>query len=189
MIVISVLYFMVVMIIASYFTPDGYQLLSHTISEMAGQNLSHAWIMRLGFIGFGMLMSTGLIQGIRKKMIPFWVGLPFIAYALSILLTGFFSTYSPLSPLDFNETESQIHSIFATSAGFLLITALLIDTTLHPSRTHQKINGLFMLGITLFSALFGLFPSVQGLLQRIMYAISFLWMVYFYSEYYHKKIK
>lgn len=180
MVFISVLYFILVIIVASFFTPEGYSLLTNTISEMASQQLPNAWIMRVGFIGFGVIMSAGLGFDIKTKRISPWVAIPFIGYALSIFATGIWSTNYSLSVAPYSEFETNMHSLFATLAGFLLIAAILIEAVITKKMQVRWFNIAFVLGISLFSGLYALFPEIQGIFQRVMYLVSFWWMILFY---------
>ncbi|MCB0361850.1 MAG: DUF998 domain-containing protein [Bdellovibrionales bacterium] len=43
--------------------PNDYSLKRNTISELAGQNYKYAWIMRSGFIGFGLFTAAAALDG------------------------------------------------------------------------------------------------------------------------------
>lgn len=91
----SVIVFVTVIIIAHFFAPADYLWWQRTISELAGQNLPHAWIMRTGFILFGGLLSLQVMCLIIKKHTSLVSGLAVIAYGLSMLCTGIWSAAYP----------------------------------------------------------------------------------------------
>lgn len=52
---IAVLYVLILLIAAHLAAPEVYNWQEHSISQLAAQAYTNAWIMRLGFIGFGVL--------------------------------------------------------------------------------------------------------------------------------------
>ncbi len=52
---IAVAYFLSLLILAHLAAPEAYRWQVHTISQLAAQAYANAWIMRVGFIGFGVL--------------------------------------------------------------------------------------------------------------------------------------
>jgi hypothetical membrane protein len=86
----AVLYFITVIIIAHFFAPPGYVWTRNTISDLGSQGHVNKWIMQSGFIGFGILLTAGLIFKFRDLgRVNYPDGL-IIAYGLSVLVTGFF---------------------------------------------------------------------------------------------------
>ena len=153
----------------------------NTISEMAAQNLPYAWIMRLGFIGFGVILCMALVKMSMATEISWLVSVPFIVYALSIVATGFWSTNFP-GLEEANLAEAGMHSFFATLAGFGLTVTVLVSAFKTPSPKIRWIHWGFVVLISVISLLFISFPEYQGYIQRFLYASSFIWMIKYFGR-------
>jgi hypothetical protein len=174
---LPVLSFVFVIVLAHFFTPAGYDLRLNTISEMAAQGLPNAWIMQAGFLGFGALSTVGLLWiGLRRER-SWWAVAPFALYAACIALTGIWSTTYPGLDVPVSSIASDLHSLFATVAGFALVAAMLACAVLVRTWKVRGIHLAFAAGVIALSASFGAFPDVQGLFQRAMYVVGFAWMV------------
>jgi hypothetical protein len=88
-----------------------------------------------------------------------------------------FSTRSWLPGASFDHTEDALHSVAATAMGFAfalgVVTVLVTDRHMGPGRRS--------VGITAVSAAvvlplgMSLWPDVDGVLQRAMFAVAYLW--------------
>lgn len=178
----SVGVFVLVIVLAHFFTSSPYDWKSNTISELAAQHYHYRWIMKTGFILFGLI----LIIGISSKWVhgngKIWTELPILIYALAILISGVYSTKPFMEGVDYSELESNIHGYAAQIAGFAFSIGLLIFG-ITESNTNLKIihfvTFVFVIG---FSALFGLMHSNVGVIQRTMYLGSFVWLACFYNQ-------
>jgi len=176
----AVLYFLGVIILAHFFPPPGYAWTRNTISDLGSQGHIYKWIMQAGFIGFGILLAAGLLfkfQALGRVNYP---DVLVLAYGLSVLLTGFYCAAPIEKTLPFSAREEQIHSLFASLAGFFLVAGILWYLLTSPSRWVFHLT--FMLLIGLVSALFGLSENglvslEKGILQRALYLVSFIWLV------------
>lgn len=178
----SVGLFVGIIIIAHFFTNSPYDWKSNTVSELAAQNYQYRWIMKIGFILFGGILAAGIINKILSGNGKLITELPILVYGLAILVSGLYSTKPIVSGTEYSELESQIHSYSAQIAGMAFSTGLLIHG-ITASNTNLKIihfaTFIFVVGL---SALFGLMNSNVGIIQRIMYLGSFVWLTIFYNE-------
>ena len=70
---IAVAYIAVFLVAAHLAAPDVYNWQQHSISRLAVQAYPDAWIMRLGFIGFGVLVQiagVGRMRAAGKTLKP-----------------------------------------------------------------------------------------------------------------------
>jgi hypothetical membrane protein len=176
----AVLFFIGIIIMAHFFAPPGYAWMKNTISDLASQGHRYKWIMQTGFIGFGLLLTGGLLFKFWKSGNIDYPDLPVIAYGLCVLITGLFCAAPIDKTLAFSAREEQIHSLFASLAGFFLVIGILMYLLTLPSRWVFHLT--FMLLIVLISALFGLSENgiialEKGIPQRILYLISYTWLV------------
>jgi len=180
-ILFSIIYFAVVIVIAHFLAPPGYIWTQNTISELSSQGHSHKWIMQLGFIGFGVLLDTGLIwkSYTLEKINP--PDILIAVYGISIFVTGIFCAAPFGTTIKFSGEEAQIHSLFATIAGFSLALGILWYLIITPEK--RDFHFLFLVLITGISMLFGLSESGailigKGIVQRVLYLVTFIWLVY-----------
>jgi hypothetical membrane protein len=176
----AVLYFVGVIILAHFFAPPCYLWTKNTISDLGSQGHINKWIMQAGFIGFGLLLASGLLLKFRTMGYVNYPDLLVMAYGLSVLVTGFYCAAPLDSSLSFSAKEAQIHSLFATIAGFTLVLGILWYLLISPSRWAFHLTFLVLIGA--ISALFGLsengmLPLGKGIIQRVLYLVSFIWLV------------
>jgi hypothetical membrane protein len=155
-----------------------YSWMDNTISELGSQGYAHAWIMRIGFIGFGVLVTVGALQRIRTQR-PLWYReIPLAVYGLVILLSGFFSAAPFVPGVAYSELEASLHSVMATLAGAGISLGILLymlsDNPLRRKMAH--LSALVL--IVALSALFGMTTAGAGVVQRCLYIVGFAWLIY-----------
>ena len=180
-VILSVVFIILVILIAHIFVPDPYNWMHNTISELASQGYHNKWIMQIGFIGFGILLSIGVLRNIPREGIYRFRQFPLLIYAIGILLAGIFCTRPFVDGIPYSEVEARLHSSFASIAGFALsATLLLYFLTDHRRRKLLHLISLFLvLGL---SITFGLLSSCTGIVQRILYLVGFSWLIFIYNS-------
>lgn len=182
LIVFSVLFFVVVIIVAHFFVPEEYHWTKNTISDLAAQGLPYQWIMQMGFIGFGALLSVGLIWKAYIAQRISVVDLFLIVYALSVMLSGFFSAEPFLPGVSHSEIEHVWHSRFATWAGIAFSIAIVWQIFTTDAPNQRLFHIVFLILVMGFSAVFGLdeggvIEIGKGVFQRGLYTVSFIWLL------------
>jgi hypothetical protein len=170
-------------LVAQALAQTSYRWMEHTISSLAAQDHPLPWIMQAGFIVFGLLLVTGLSakSEANGRLLP--PDLALILYGLAVVVTGFFCE-RPLDPeLSYSLGEARVHSAFAILAGVFLTTGVLGYLLTEPQPERRSVHLAFLLLISFLSLAFGLaeigqlsFP--QGLLQRVLYAVSLVWLMF-----------
>jgi hypothetical membrane protein len=182
-IILSVVFIISAILIAQLFMPPAYHWTNNTISELASQGLPFRWIMQIGFIGFGVLLNTGLLLkslSVRKIIYP---DLLIIAYGIAVLITGFFSAEPFIPETPYSTVEANIHTTFASVAGFFLTIAIVLAIFSTSDSKEKLVHTLFCIGVIGLSAAFGFaenrrLPVGKGLVQRTLWAVSFFWLLY-----------
>lgn len=179
--ILSIVYFICVILVAQFAAPSTYQWTVHSVSELASQGLPTQWIMQAGFIGFGLLINLAFVLKFRRAGHLVWPDLLIMLYGASILLAGIFSTAPYLQGLPFSEPESRLHSLFATLAGVAFSIAILIYT-IQAGRQGWWLHAIFLVLVMGLSAAFGMAENGQiaigrGIVQRSMYLVSFAWLI------------
>ena len=135
------------------------------------------WIYSFrGILAIGVLNK--LINGNGKLLTE----LPILIYGIAILVSGFYSTKPITDGVEYSEFESQIQSYSAQIAGIAFSVGLLIFGITAENMNLKIIHIATFLFVIGFSALFGLMDSNVGIIQRVMYLGSFVWLVFFYNE-------
>ena len=175
---IAVIFIFIIIIIAHLVVDAPYSWTENTISELASQAYKYAWIMRLGFIGFGSLVTIGATQRIRSKRFLWYREMPLVVYGLGVLLSGIFSTHPFMPGVEYSEPESRLHSILATLAGVSISLGMLFYMLTEQSPRRKVVHlAAFVLTIT-FSIFFGMSTAGAGIGQRCLYLVGFAWLIY-----------
>ncbi len=170
--------YIVVFIIAAHLTVgEQYLWYRHSISQLAGQAYSNAWIMRAGFIGFGVLVQIAAIGRIRATGGYWYRELPIMIYGLSILASGIFSASPFIEGVPYSEQEAELHTFFATAAGIITFAELLYMLT-ESSKSRKAVHAIALFLTISASALFFALPMASGAVQRLLWIIGFSWLVY-----------
>ena len=181
-ILIAVVYFIAVIVLAQFFVTPIYDWTQNTVSDLASQGHPYKWIMQTGFIGFGLLLTWGVIFHFSKNKRTYFLFLVAI-YGLSILVTGFFCAAPIDSSLPNDLRESQLHSMFATIAGIAMSLGIFWQVIVSANSRERWTRIIFFLLIGGISGLFGLAENHilmldKGIVQRVLYPVGLAWLVY-----------
>jgi hypothetical membrane protein len=178
----AVAYFIAVIVIAHFFTPPIYDWTQNTISDLAAQGHVYKWIMQAGFIGFGLILAAGVVYYFRQNKKLYF--LFFVAvYGLSILVTGFFCAAAIDPSISYSVQEASVHSTFATVAGISMSLGIMWQVVLSSNRRDRWTRLAFLLLVMGISGLFGLAENHilaldKGIVQRALYLVGLMWLVY-----------
>jgi hypothetical membrane protein len=167
-----------VIFLLPFYSALGYSIVENSISELGAQKTPSSYIMNTVFVLLGMSI---FIEVLRKNYFSNLEKTFILLFGISLTLTGIFSI-KPIDPiLDYNQLHNQLHSLFATIAGFS-ITLFAIIYGLKSERTLQRIIA-FSVGImtTFIPILMYRYPEYQGILQRFMFIATFTWLAYIFS--------
>jgi hypothetical membrane protein len=178
----SVGLFVVFIIVAHFFTTNPYDWRANTISELASQNYQYRWVMKIGFILFGGILAIGIINKLINGNGKLLTELPILIYGFAVLISGLYSTKPILDGIEYSELESKIHSYSAQIAGMAFSIGLLIYGFTETNTNLKIIHFVTFAFVVGFSALFGMMDSNVGIIQRIMYLGSFVWLTLFYNQ-------
>lgn len=161
------------MLIGPLFSPPEFSWLHHSTSEQAGQDLTGAWIMRAGFVGYG--LGTLLAALLNWSARPY-VRAALVVFGLGLIGTAIWSNASILPGAVSNMHEDWLHSVASGVVGtaFAAACAARLFAPKGSKRDLLAWVGLFM-SVALPLAM-GAWPSFRGLLQRIMFGVSFVFV-------------
>ena len=159
-------------LIGPSFTSADYSSISNSISELAGQALPNAWIMRLGFAGFGTGILIASALDPRRPLTRAATA----AFGLSMLLVAVFPT-RPIDPTaPFDARADRLHSVFAFTAGLAFSAACMSRLFLPGGSLRDGLSWTGLVASVLLPLLMVQAPEVDGVLQRVMFAISVVWL-------------
>lgn len=170
---LGVLLCSVLILLGPLYTADGYNVVAHTSSQLGAQNTPFAWLMNLGFIALG--VGVGIDARRIWWIVPF-VSVIFLMFAAAMAMTGVFSL-QPIDPaLPYNDMWHVLHSVFAMAAGICFCVGAIGYGMFRRAGAAKWISiGAGMAATGLSVAIFSL-PELQGLLQRLMFAVTFTWL-------------
>jgi len=174
--IISIICFTIFLLVSfglPFFSFEGYSIISNTTSHLAAQGSPYALLMDIVFVSLGLL---AIIITYNTKVIYHQVigGL----FGLSLIMTAFFPHGPLVANTQVNVLQDQLHSIFASTTGFSF-TLLAIGHTIM-SKGKQRYWGIIIATIAiLISLAMMLFPSLMGILQRIMLISAFSWLFFY----------
>ncbi|MEY3445205.1 MAG: hypothetical protein RLZZ519_3486 [Bacteroidota bacterium] len=168
--------FVLSIVVAHIFSTDGYDWTQNTISELGAQGYRRKLILQVGFLAFGITLTLGiLINGLS------WRATPILIYGLCVALTGVFCTKPFIEIASYSGAESTIHSALAQVAGFAFSMGILTQLFFTPETNLKWIHLAFFVLVIGLSATFGLLDHSQGIVQRLLYAASFVWLIGYYK--------
>jgi len=155
--------------------PEPYSWRTHSISESAAQGLLDAWIARLSFLCFGCaVLVLSILSRATWSRVTYWMNLVF---AGAMLATAAFSHKPWLPGVPFDEFEDLLHSVTASGMGFAFCFGV-VARFFQRERNHAVARTFDVVALMVASAMSPvsvLFPSDGGMIQRVMFAVAYVW--------------
>jgi len=164
-----------VIFILPVFSLPGYSITRNTLSELGAQFTPNAWIMNLVFL---ILSLISVIAGWEYFEDFVLHRIALVLCAVSLTLSVFFN-HAPADPeIPYNVKEAVWHVYFAGTA-ILSFTILSIATGFILEKQYDRVVSIAAgISIILLSVLMSEAGNYSGVWQRLMYIISFGWMIY-----------
>lgn len=155
--------------------PADYSWISHAVSESAAQSLERAWLARLGFLAFGwaVLWLAARSRPVWGRFATWMHG----AFAVSMTATAAFSHKPWRDGVPVDLFEDALHSVAATVIGFSFTLGVLARFLRRPrgERARRAFDVVAMVAATGIPIAMLNLPEMDGLIQRVMFAISYAW--------------
>jgi hypothetical protein len=166
--------FVLAAMIGPLFSHPDYSSIAHTMSELAGQAMPDAWIMRLGFVSFG--LCTAIAAALRLRDRP-CTAVPLIIFGVAMMMAALWSNAPIDRAIAHSIHEDEVHSIAASLMGVAFAAASAARLWMNAFSLRDWLSWFALatsIGLPLAMVAF---PGVDGGLQRLMFAISFVWIV------------
>jgi len=103
-------------------------------------------------------------------------------YGLAVLLSGFFSAAPFIEGVAYSVREDMLHSSFAQAAGVFFSIGIFYTLIVSPDPKEKLFHAIFLILVMGISMAFGLEENGiihlgRGLIQRILYLVSFVWLL------------
>ena len=162
------------LLLAPRLMPASYDWLQHTTSESAAQGIPGAWLARLGFMIFGLTVIWLSVRLQDRWTLPVrWLHL---AFGVFMIGAAVFSARPWLPEYPFDPVEDALHSFAATAMGFAFAGGISLRLLHREQDTRGRIIDIVAIvaSVAIPLAMSGL-PDWDGVLQRGMFAIAYLW--------------
>lgn len=156
----------------AFFSFDGYSLLSNTTSHLGAQGSPHAWVMNLVFLGMG-ATAIWITYATRIRYDQVIGGV----FGGSLMVTAVFRHAPLMAGKPADVLQDQLHSIVASATGLSFILLAMGHGVMSAGR--QRTGGFALAAFaTLISVCMAAFPSIAGLLQRVLFVVAFGWLFF-----------
>lgn len=151
-----------------------YSWTANTVSESAAQGVEGAWVGRLGLslLGAAVLLQTWRAAQWHVSARVFLAG-----FGVFMIAAAVFSARSWLPDAHYDSTEDVLHSVAATAMGFCFAFGVVaLARTREQGQTIRltfdvaAIAGSVAIPLAMMTV-----EDQAGLLQRVMFAISYVW--------------
>ena len=166
---------LLVMFILPLLSVPGYSVIRNTLSELGAQNAPGGWIMNFIFAFLALGSIIGGWEYYEGFLLHRFV---LVLFGISLTLMAFFN-HAPCNPdLCYNTMEDSLHAYFTCTTGSSFIV-LSISTSFILERQNDRLLALAAgMSIIFLSVLMSEAEKAAGVWQRLMFIISFGWMVY-----------
>ncbi|MGI9394957.1 MAG: DUF998 domain-containing protein [Boseongicola sp.] len=160
-------------VVGNLLTHADYNLISNRLSELGGQGMPNAWIMQSGFFAFG----TGSIiaAALTLRRLPA-SRIAIVVFGASMILVSLFPARSIWPDVQFDALVDELHSGFASVAGTAFALACAARLFLRSGHIGDFLSWIGLVASIAIPVFMLQYPEFAGLPQRLMFAISALWL-------------
>jgi hypothetical membrane protein len=171
---IAYIILLIVMFVLPYYTAGGYTIFKNTTSQLGAQHTPNAWVMNITFAVLGI---ASVIESLKHfKKYPFQMVM-MILFGMSFILVATFHHAPITEGISYNVTADDLHSLFATIVGISFTTLSFSSAFILSKRLQKVIAILVSLSSLVLSMLMFNLPLYMGIWQRLMFMISFAWLI------------
>jgi len=168
---------LVIFILPFYSVPE-YSIIKNTPSHLGGQNMPAAWIMNITFI----LLGVASIWNGWPRLKGYWFQrIVLLIFGGSLILCAFYQHAPIIREMPVDVQEDKMHSIFATLTGFSFSVFAIATCFITNNTTERAITAFVGMIALLLSILMFQVEDYMGIWQRMIFIISFGWMIYIFK--------
>jgi len=168
-----------VMFVLPYFSVEDYVIWRNTTSHLGAQGAPYAWLMNGSFI----LMAVATAQLAFTRMRSYGFQQVCIAvFSIGLVGTALFRHAPIVEGLVFSVFEDHMHSVFASLVGFSFTLFAVSTAFIVRNRTHRIVSISVATSSVILSILIFSTPEFAGVWQRIMFIVSFAWLLWLFEK-------
>jgi hypothetical membrane protein len=173
----------IIVIVVGQITPD-YNPISDTISQMGTPNSPYSLVLNSGFVIYGVLMGVaayGFHRRLRYTAMGNTLVILLSIHAIGTILLTIFPDSLEFTGKHF--TDDILHNTASAISYPALLIGILVFTRIARQEKALRVIAIIGLAVVIsnlplpFMAMFGPFKPISGLIQRLLMASSFLWLV------------
>jgi hypothetical membrane protein len=170
---------LLVMFILPVYSTPGYSIIRNTLSQLGAQNTPNAWIMNFTFVTLGI---GSIIAGWRYFDGFAFQRLFLILFGISLTLAAVFN-HAPVNNLvQYKIQEDGWHSYFIFTAILTFVILTVSTTFILEEQSARLLATAAGVSVIFLSILVSEVPNAAGVWQRILFIISFGWMIYIFKS-------
>ena len=170
---------LLVMFILPFFSASGYHILSHTTSQLGAQNTPNSWVMNFTFAGLGSACIYEALKHLKREKLHLVL---LILFGVGLILSGIFK-HAPIdSKLMFSKKEDNLHSLASSLVGMSFTTFAFLSIIIIKTKRDKMMAITVGVLVSILSFLIFNLPEYAGAFQRIMFILSFSWLLYFFER-------
>ena len=155
-------------------SPAGFDWMRHTTSEQAAQHLPGAWVMRTGFVAYGLGTAAAMFLSLRSRRA---VRGALLLFGLALIGTAVWSNAPILGLGPADMAEDRTHSIMSGIVGTVFALACAASIFAPGGYRRDLLAWVGLIAAVAIPLAMGQADNTRGLLQRAMFAISFAFVL------------
>jgi hypothetical membrane protein len=152
-----------------------YSIIRNSLSELGAQYAPGAWIMNLIFVSLALgsvIAGWGFFEGFVLHRIVL------ILFGISFSLMAFFN-HAPVDPdIQYNVKEAGLNAYFTCTAALSFIILSIATGFILEKQHDRQLAIVTGMSVIFLSVLISEADLAAGIWQRMIYIISFGWMIY-----------
>lgn len=169
----AVLLFTAAVVFSPWYAPAMYSPVHQVISELAAQNTPGHRVMAFALVLVGLAIAADGLLGRDRGHLLSWPAVPFVVFGLCFAAAGLFGHKPYVGALPWNPAAHAMHAILTSASGSALAVGLAWQAWCARSPVYRWWTATLSLVSVAFPLLMVAFPSMQGVIQRSMYALVF----------------
>lgn len=165
-----------VMFILPNYSSENYSLLKNTTSHLGAQNTQNAWVMNITFV----LLGAACIIEAWINLQPYWFQKVFLTiFGAGLIMIAIYQHAPITEGIPYSVSEDNMHSFFATVVGFSFTSFAISAVFIEQSKIRRMLALLIGIISIVLSVLMFSMTNYMGLWQRLLFIISFAWLLFF----------
>jgi hypothetical protein len=163
----------VAIVFGPFVAPPEFSWMRHSTSEQAGQQMTGAWIMRTGFVSYGLCtMAAAFLDWKSRTFVRFAL----VVFGLGLISTAIWSNASIVPGVTSDMREDRMHSVASGIVGTAFAAACAARLFAPGGSWRDALGWTGLLASVVLPLAMGVYPDIRGLVQRTMFAISFVFV-------------